>query len=149
MRPITSRKFLISERYLSEDERVTIAELRRQGWSMRAVALRTGRSPSTISRELRRNEDPERGQYRPFVAQKLAVDRRARPGRGKIVNDDALCELVSGLLTIAFPAEPARAPGARNDLPGCLPTRARRPAPRPAEGAADRASSPQAAPPCG
>ena len=118
---ITSRTFVISERYLSEDERVTIAELRRQGWSMRAVALRTGRSPSTISRELRRNEDPERGQYRPFVAQKLAVDRRARPGRGKIVNDDALRELVSGLLTkrwspeqishqltIAFPAEPAR-----------------------------------------
>jgi len=95
---ITSRKVDISERYLSEDERVTIADLRRQGLSMRAIATRTGRSPSTISRELRRNRDPERGQYRPFVAQKLAVDRRARPGRGKIVNE----------LTAAFRGDPAR-----------------------------------------
>jgi IS30 family transposase len=118
---ITSRKAEISERYLSEDERVTIAELRRQGLSMRAVAEKIGRSPSTISRELRRNQDPERGQYRPFVAQKLAVDRRARPGRGKIVNDDVLREFVSNLLkkrwspeqishelTIAFSDDPAR-----------------------------------------
>ncbi|WP_368826882.1 helix-turn-helix domain-containing protein [Kocuria sp. CPCC 205231] len=29
--------------------------LRRQGLSMRAFATRTGRTPSTISRELRRN----------------------------------------------------------------------------------------------
>jgi transposase, IS30 family len=118
---ITSRKAEISDRYLSEDERVRIAELRRQGLSMRAVAEKIGRSPSTISRELRRNQDPERGQYRPFVAQKLAVDRRARPGRGKIVNDDVLREFVSNLLkkrwspeqishelTIAFSDDPAR-----------------------------------------
>jgi transposase, IS30 family len=118
---ITSRKAEISGRYLSEDERVTIAELRRQGLSMQAVAEKIGRSPSTISRELRRNLDPDRGQYRPFVAQKLAVDRRTRPGRGKIVNDDVLREFVSNLLkkrwspeqishelTIAFSDDPAR-----------------------------------------
>ena len=118
---ITSRKVEVSERYLSEDERVTIADLRRQKLSMRAIATKLGRSPSTISRELRRNRDPERGQYRPFVAQKLAVDRRARPGRGKIVNDDVLRECVSGLLkkrwspeqishelSTAFSGEPAR-----------------------------------------
>jgi IS30 family transposase len=118
---ITSRKAEISDRYLSEDERVTIADLRRQGLSMRAVAEKIGRSPSTISREVRRNQDPDRGQYRPFVAQKLAVDRRTRPGRGKIVNDDVLREFVSNLLkkrwspeqishelTIAFSDDPAR-----------------------------------------
>lgn len=88
---------------------------------MRAIATKTGRSPSTISRELRRNRDSERGHYRPFVAQKLAVDRRARPGRGKIVNDDVLSEFVANLLkkrwspeqishelTTAFPEEPQR-----------------------------------------
>jgi IS30 family transposase len=118
---ISSRKAEISDRYLSEDERVTIADLRRQGLSMRAVAEKIGRSPSTISREVRRNQDPDRGQYRPFVAQKLAVDRRTRPGRGKIVNDDVLREFVSNLLkkrwspeqishelTIAFSDDPAR-----------------------------------------
>src|SRR3954468_7443327 len=117
---ITSRKAEISDRYLSEDDRVRIAELGRQGLSMRAVAEKIGRSPSTISRELRRNLDPDRGQYRPFVAHKLAVDRRTRPGRGKIVND-VLREFVSNLLkkrwspeqishelTIAYSDDPAR-----------------------------------------
>ena len=95
---ITSRKVEISERFLSEDERGTIADLLGQGLSMRAVAGRMGRSPSTISRELRRNRDPGRGRYRPLVAHRLAVDRRARPGRGKIVNDEVLPEFVGNLL---------------------------------------------------
>jgi transposase, IS30 family len=73
---IAKRKVEISGQYLSEDERVTIADLRRQGRSMRAIAAEMGRSPSTISRELRRNGDPG-GQYRPFVAQKLGDERRA------------------------------------------------------------------------
>lgn len=118
---ITRRKVSVSERYLSEDERGAIADLRRRGLSVRAIAQEIGRSPSTISRELRRNRDPERGQYRAFVAHKLAVDRRARPGRGRIVNDDVLREFVNGLLkkrwspeqishelTAAFPGEPER-----------------------------------------
>ena len=69
----------ISPRYLSEDERIRIADLRRAGAGVRAIAEQTGRSPSTISRELRRNRDPGTGQYRPFTAHKLAVQRRARP----------------------------------------------------------------------
>ena len=58
----------ISDRYLSEKERVQIADLRAAGAGVRAIAERTGRSPSTISRELRRNRDPGSGQYRPFTA---------------------------------------------------------------------------------
>ena len=69
----------ISDRYLSEQERVLIADLRAAGAGVRAIADRTGRSPSTISRELRRNRDPASGQYRPFTAHKLAVQRRV-PG---------------------------------------------------------------------
>lgn len=42
----------ISPRYLSQDERIEIANLRRSGLSMRAIADRLGRAPSTISREL-------------------------------------------------------------------------------------------------
>jgi Helix-turn-helix domain len=48
------------------------------GAGVRAIAEHRGRSPSTISRELRRNRDPGSGQYRPFTAHKLAVRRRAR-----------------------------------------------------------------------
>lgn len=47
-----------SERYLSLPERQRIAILRRQRLSMREIARRLGRSPATISRELRRNSAP-------------------------------------------------------------------------------------------
>ena len=60
----------VSPRYLSEDERVQIADLRQGGAGVRAIAERLGRSPSTVSRELRRNRDPGSGRYRPFTAHK-------------------------------------------------------------------------------
>ena len=41
-------------RYLSLDERTVIADLRRARWTLRDIADELGRSPSTISRELRR-----------------------------------------------------------------------------------------------
>src|SRR5450631_1363834 len=43
-----------SPRYLSEDERIVIADLLRAGQTVRAIALELGRSPSTVSREIRR-----------------------------------------------------------------------------------------------
>jgi IS30 family transposase len=111
----------ISERYLSEQERVRIADLRQAGDGVRAIAVQTGRSPSTISRELRRNRDPGSGKYRPFTAQKLAVRRRARPRPGKIAADPVLREFVqdrlekrwspeqvSQALPAEFPDKPAR-----------------------------------------
>jgi len=111
----------ISDRYLSEDERVRIADLRKAGAGVRAIAERLGRSPSTISRELRRNRAPGSGQYRPFAAHKLAAQRRARPRAGKIAGDEVLRqfvqerlvkrwspEQVSQALRRAFPGERAR-----------------------------------------
>ncbi len=111
----------ISDRYLSEQERVRIADLRQAGHGVRAIAEQTGRSPSTISRELRRNRDPDSGQYRPFTAHKLAARRRARPRPGKIAADPVLRqfvqerlekrwspEQVSQALRREFPDEPAR-----------------------------------------
>ncbi len=97
--PVSSaRKRVISERYLSEDERVRIADLRRAGLGVRAIAGKLERSPSTVSRELRRNQDPDSGQYRPFTAQRLACGRRARPGRGKLLRDRVLRQFVAGRL---------------------------------------------------
>src|SRR6516162_11345558 len=88
----------ISDRYLSEQERVRIADLRQAGRGVRAIAEQTGRSPSTISRELRRNRDPDSGQYWPFTAHQLAVQRRARPRPGKIAADPVLRQFVAGRL---------------------------------------------------
>jgi transposase, IS30 family len=47
-----------SQRYLSLLERQRIATLRRDGLGVRRIAEELGRSPSTISRELRRNTAP-------------------------------------------------------------------------------------------
>lgn len=57
---INTRKREISPRYLSEDERVRIADLDRAGCGVRVIARALGRDPGTISRELRRNFDPVR-----------------------------------------------------------------------------------------
>jgi transposase, IS30 family len=81
---VDMRKQVISGRFLSEDERVRIADLLGAGFGVGTIAAPLGRSPSTISRELRRNRDSGSGQYRPFAAQRLAAGRRARPGRGKL-----------------------------------------------------------------
>ncbi|MDQ0078697.1 transposase [Arthrobacter oryzae] len=42
---------VISARYLSEDERITIADRHRTGESLRSIAAGLGRAPSTVSRE--------------------------------------------------------------------------------------------------
>jgi IS30 family transposase len=92
---INASKREISDRYLSEEERIRLADLRRAGLGVRAIAAELGRSPSTISRELDRNHDPSTGQYRPFTAHRLAAERRARPRTGKIVDDSELRAFVS------------------------------------------------------
>jgi IS30 family transposase len=61
--------------HLSRSERVVIANMREQGKSRREVARALGRSPSTISRELRRNWQ-RRGPYDPFLANWQATERR-------------------------------------------------------------------------
>ena len=107
----------VSPRYLSEDERVQIADLRQAGAGVRAIAGRMGRSPSTISRELRRNRDPGSGRYRPFTAHKLAVRRRARPRAGKIARDEALRQFVQDRLEKRWsPQQVSRA--LRGEFPG-------------------------------
>jgi IS30 family transposase len=67
----------ISDRCLSEEERIGIADLRRAGLTIRQIAAELDRAASTVSRELRRNSRRD-GQYRPFEAHRWAVQRRAR-----------------------------------------------------------------------
>ncbi len=81
---------VISARFISIDERLEIADLHRQNVSIRQIAARLGRSPSTVSREVRRNAHPGSGDYRPWAAQRRAAGRRARPKTGKIAQNSAL-----------------------------------------------------------
>ncbi|TPQ18979.1 helix-turn-helix domain-containing protein [Streptomyces sporangiiformans] len=73
-----------SPRFLSEDERIVIADLLRAKKSLRAIARELGRDPATISREVRRNRDPRTGKYHPFQAQRRTAVRRARSKEVKI-----------------------------------------------------------------
>lgn len=84
----------ISEQFLSENERIVIADLLRAGNSLRAIARELARDPATISREVRRNRDPRTGEYHPFQAQRRASVRRARSKEGKIRHDPELKEFM-------------------------------------------------------
>jgi IS30 family transposase len=80
---------VIHPRYLSLLEREELRDLHRSGLSIRQIAAAMGRSPSTISRELRRNTISERG-YLPHTAHRLSVKRRQRPRRPKLIENERL-----------------------------------------------------------
>jgi len=79
----------LSGRYLSFEEREEIAVLRAGGCGVREIARGLGRSPSTISRELRRNA-PARGGYRATAAQWHAERRARRPRPAKLAINEQL-----------------------------------------------------------
>jgi IS30 family transposase len=89
-----------SGRYLSFAEREEIALLRAGGCGVREVARRLGRSPSTISRELRRNAATRGGRldYRATTAQWHADRRVRRPKPAKLVVNDELRRYVEDRL---------------------------------------------------
>ena len=89
-----------SGRYLSFAEREEIAILRVRGCGVREIARRTGRSPSTISRELRRNAATRGGrlEYRAMAAQWHADLRARRPKTAKLAANQALREYVQDRL---------------------------------------------------
>jgi IS30 family transposase len=109
-----------SPRYLSEDERVRLADLHREGRTMRDIAALMGRSASTISRELRRGADST-GRYRPFEAHRRALGRRRLHRTSRLARDQELRgwvvdrllarwspEQVARDLRRRFPDEPVR-----------------------------------------
>ena len=105
-------------RYLSFGEREEVALGRAGGESVRSIAARLGRSPSTVSRELRRNVDGERC-YRATTAHALAYGRASRPKPAKLATNLVLRakvekdlerkyspEQITGRLRVEFPDEP-------------------------------------------
>jgi transposase, IS30 family len=102
--PTVSRAPL-SGRYLSFAEREEIAVLKAQDCGVRQIARQLGRSPSTISRELRRNAATRGGvlEYRATTAQWHADRRARRPKVAKLAGNHALRQYVqdrlAGLIT--------------------------------------------------
>ena len=91
--PMVNTQTVIDSRFVSMEERLAIADCLREGRSIRAIARELGRSPSTISREIRRNGDRRNG-YRPHLAHCRSVLRRARPKPGKLVGNRELRKFV-------------------------------------------------------
>jgi len=83
-------------RYLCFAEREEIALLRAEGLGVRSIAREIGRSPSTISRELRRNAATRGGKlgYRASVAQWKAELVARRPKTAKLAANERLREYV-------------------------------------------------------
>jgi transposase, IS30 family len=107
------------DRYLDREERYELARLREAGLSMRQIAARLGRSPSTVSRELARNADPRAGGYQPERAHRLAWERQRRPKPSRLSQHPVLRarvqqmldrryspEQISGRLKVLFPDDP-------------------------------------------
>jgi IS30 family transposase len=108
-----------SPRYLSEAERVAIADGLIGGLGIRAIAAGLGRAPSTVSREILRNRDAVTRAYHPYRAGCRAAGRRPRPRRGKLARNIELRaivadglerrwspEQVSAMLVGQFPSRP-------------------------------------------
>jgi IS30 family transposase len=89
-----------SGRYLSFAEREEIALLRVRGCGVREIARVLGRSPSTISRELRRNAATRGGglEYRASTAQWHADRRSRRPKPAKLAVNPELRRYVQDRL---------------------------------------------------
>lgn len=105
-------------RYLSFAEREEIALATAAGESVRCIARRLGRSPSTISRELRRNAEHDGG-YRATTAHARAWSRASRPKPARLAVNQRLRavvqrdlerryspEQIAGRLRVRFPDDP-------------------------------------------
>ena len=90
----------LSGRYLSFAEREEIAMLNARDCGVREIARRLGRSPSTISREVRRNAATRGGylDYRATTAQWHADRRARRPKVAKLTANDSLRQYVQDRL---------------------------------------------------
>lgn len=83
---------------LAEREEISRAVV--AGQSVRSIALRLERSPSTVSREIKRNGGREC--YRAAQADQAAWDRARRPKRCKLAQNRTLAHIVAGKLQLQW-----------------------------------------------
>lgn len=95
-----------SYKRLSLWEREEISRFLALGWSIRAISRELNRSPSTISREVRRFKNP-RTVYRATSAERLAkrAERRRRVGKRKLLLNSRLLEVVKKKIKLQWSPE--------------------------------------------
>lgn len=87
----------ISSRYLSQDDRIEIADGLDADEPVKSIAARIGKSYQTVYREIGRNKKPD-GRYQPWYAHGQAHQRRRRARARKVVLDDGLRAAIAGKL---------------------------------------------------
>ncbi|MEV6432971.1 IS30 family transposase [Nocardia sp. NPDC051463] len=94
LEPLDAAAAVISDRYLSLQNRLDIADGLLSGQSVTAIAARIGKHKSTVSREIRTHRVGDH--YLPYRADKRAEAARARPKESKLVINQALRQAVAG-----------------------------------------------------
>jgi IS30 family transposase len=87
----------ISSRFLSQDDRIEIADGLARGEPVKVIAARIGKSFQTVYREVSRNGKPG-GRYQPWYAHGQAYLRRRRPRPRVFEGDAELAAIVAGQL---------------------------------------------------
>jgi IS30 family transposase len=92
-------------KHLTIEEREILQNLRWQMKPIREIGRILGRSPSSISRELKRNLSPERFVYTPRLAQERSLEYRHHRGREKRLKNDAVRSYVVEHLKLGWSPE--------------------------------------------
>lgn len=87
------------------EERERIQELLWQKTSIRNIARAIGRSPSSVSREIRRNLPKERFLYTPRLAHERALNHRKYRGRGERLKNGLLRKYTASHLKLGWSPE--------------------------------------------
>ena len=91
--------------HLSIEEREKIQELLWQKKSIRYIAKELGRSPSSVSREIKKNNSVYKTTYTPRLAHQRALKRRSSRGRPKLDKDIVLQTYVITHLKLGWSPE--------------------------------------------
>jgi IS30 family transposase len=97
----------INSRYLSQDDRIEIADGLAAGEPVKAIAARIGKSYQSVYREIARNRKPD-GRYQPWYAHGQAYVRRRRPKTRRFGVDAELREAVAGKLAVRWSPDQIR-----------------------------------------
>lgn len=94
----------LDPRYLTLREREKIADLHREGASIRQIARALARPASTVKRELDKHTDAK-GRYRAYEAHRSWTASRARPKPSKLAEDGPLRDYVIDKLGMQWSPE--------------------------------------------
>ena len=92
-------------KHFTIEEREKVQELLWQKASVRTIARAINRSPSSVSREIKRNKPPLRDQYTPRLANERAIEKRSYRGRKLRLRSGFVRRYVVAKLKLGFSPE--------------------------------------------